>query len=254
MPALLLPFLGVVAVLTITPGPDMLLVLRNGLRDGSRTAWFTGLGCCTGIATHATAAVLGLSALLAASATAYSLVKLAGAAYLAYLGIRMLIAAFGRTTAEITPPSGTTAVPQAAAAPGEAAPSGTAATSGTAALGGMAASGAASSGGAAGSESGLGLGGAFRQGLFTNLLNPKIALLFLTLLPQFVGSGEPRERTTAMLAVVFLGLAVLWWRVFTLALAPVARWLRRPRVRRTLDALAGSAMIAIGVKVAFEPR
>src|SRR5947208_8534611 len=97
MPALLLPFLGVVAVLTITPGPDMLLVLRNGLREGSRTAWFTGLGCCAGIATHATAAVLGLSALLAASATAYAVVKLAGAAYLAYLGSRMLLAAFRKT-------------------------------------------------------------------------------------------------------------------------------------------------------------
>src|SRR5437763_10253533 len=93
MPALLLPFLGVVAVLTITPGPDMLLVLRNGLREGSRTAWFTGLGCCAGIATHATAAVLGLSALLAASAAAYAAVKLAGAAYLGYLGARMLIGA-----------------------------------------------------------------------------------------------------------------------------------------------------------------
>jgi threonine/homoserine/homoserine lactone efflux protein len=88
---------------------------------------------------------------------------------------------------------------------------------------------------------------AFRQGLFTNLLNPKIALLFLTLLPQFVGSGEPRLRTTAILAAVFLGLAILWWRLFTLALAPVSRFLAVPRVRRTM-------MIGISLKVAFEPH
>src|SRR3569833_1585879 len=71
----------------------MLLVIRNGLSAGVRGAWLTGLGCCLGIATHATAAVLGLSAILAASATAYTAVKLAGAAYLAYLGVRMLISA-----------------------------------------------------------------------------------------------------------------------------------------------------------------
>jgi threonine/homoserine/homoserine lactone efflux protein len=213
MPALLLPFLGVVAILTVTPGPDMLLVLRNGLREDGRTAWFTGLGCCAGIATHATAAVLGLSALLAASATAYEVVKLAGAAYLAYLGTRMLIAALRTPTSR-----------------------------------------AESAVAGVGNGQRLGLGGAFRQGLFTNLLNPKIALLFLTLLPQFVGAGEPRLRTTAVLAAIFLGLAVLWWRVFTLALEPVSRFLRVPRIRRALDATAGAAMIAIGVKVALEHR
>lgn len=211
MPALLLPFLGVVALLTITPGPDMLLVLRNGLREGSRTAWYTGLGCCTGIATHATCAVLGLSALLAASVTAYWAVKLAGAAYLAYLGVRMLLAAVrGGSGAAID---------------------------------------VAAAGGAR-----LGRGGAFRQGLLTNLLNPKIALLFLTLLPQFVSTGEPRLRTTAFLAMIFLVIAVVWWRMFTLALTPVSRFLGRPRIRRGLDGLAGTAMIAIGLKVALEPR
>lgn len=188
----------------------MLLVLRNGLQNGSRTAWFTGLGCCAGIATHATAAVLGLSALLAASAAAYSVVKLAGAAYLAYLGIRMLISAVrpGSPAEKLAAPPRAVLHPKAA----------------------------------------------FRQGLFTNLLNPKIALLFLTLLPQFVGAGEPRLRTTAVLAAVFLGLAVLWWRLFTLALTPVSRFLSTPKVRRGLDGIAGSVMIGIGLKVAFEHR
>ena len=147
MPALLLPFLGFVALLTVTPGPDMLLVLRTGLRAGGRVAWYTGLGCCAGIATHATAAVLGLSALLAASASAYAVVRLAGAAYLLYLGVRMLLSALR---------------------PGEPAADP-----------------------AAGGPAGLTRAAAFRQGLFTNLLNPKIALLFLTLLPQFVAAASP---------------------------------------------------------------
>jgi threonine/homoserine/homoserine lactone efflux protein len=231
VPVLLVPFLGVVAVLTVTPGPDMLLVLRNGLRGGSRTAWFTGLGCCAGISVHATAAVLGLAAVLAASAAAYWVVKLAGAAYLTYLGLRMLLSAL-RPTAQETAPQGT---PLRDTRPGNAGP--------RAPEDGPAPAGVP------------GRGAAFRQGLFTNLLNPKIALLFLTLLPQFVGAGEPRLRTTAVLAAIFLGLAVLWWRLFTLALDPLSRVLASPRVRRALDGVAGTLLLAIGTKVALEqPR
>jgi threonine/homoserine/homoserine lactone efflux protein len=208
VPELLLPFLGVVAILTITPGPDTLLVVRNGLSAGVRGAWFTGLGCCLGISVHATAAVLGLSAILAASATAYTVVRLAGATYLAYLGVRLLISTI--MSGEEPPPE---RMPQVAV---------------------------------------RGNGVAFRQGLVTNLLNPKIALLFLTLLPQFVASDEPRLRTTAVLAAVFLGIGVLWWRTFSLALGPISRVLRGRRSRRLLDGAAGCALIAISARVALE--
>jgi threonine/homoserine/homoserine lactone efflux protein len=207
MPELLVPFLGVVTVLTVTPGPDMLLVVRNGLRAGSRAAWRTGLGCCLGISMHATAAVLGLSVILRASVTAYVVVKLAGAVYLAYLGVRMLISAImaGGGTVEEAPERGWDRQTPA-----------------------------------------------FRQGLVTNLLNPKIALLFLTLLPQFVAADEPRLRTTATLAAVFLGIAVLWWRAFSLAIEPISRVLHGDRGRRMLDAVAGTALLVISARVAFD--
>jgi threonine/homoserine/homoserine lactone efflux protein len=94
-------------------------------------------------------------------------------------------------------------------------------------------------------------GRAFRQGLVTNLLNPKIALLFLTLLPQFVASDEPRLRTTATLAAVFLGIAILWWRTFSLAIGPISRVLRGRHSRRVLDGAAGGALIAVGARVAL---
>ena len=79
MPDLLLPYVALIVVLTITPGPDMLLVLRNGVRGGSSIAWVTGVGCCAGIGLHALAATIGLSALLAASAEAFTVMKLVGA-------------------------------------------------------------------------------------------------------------------------------------------------------------------------------
>ena len=207
MPDLLAPYLAVIALLTITPGPDMLLVLRNGIRGGSAAAWATGLGCCTGIAVHATLAVAGLSAILAASAEAFTVVKLAGAAYLVFLGAQALWGTFrGRgelgRAAELEAPSGS----------------------------------------------------AFRQGLLTNLLNPKIALLFLTLLPQFVADGEPRVATTAVLAAIFLAGAVVWWRVFSLAVGPLGRVLSRPRVVTWFERATGTILIALGVRVALERR
>ncbi len=85
MPQQLLPFLAVVMILTLTPGPDMALVLRNGVRGGVRMAWWTGLGCCAGISVYAAASAVGVAAILAASATAFTIIKLAGAAYLIYL-------------------------------------------------------------------------------------------------------------------------------------------------------------------------
>ena len=204
MPDLLLPYLAVIAVLTITPGPDMLLVLRNGIRDGSEAAWATGLGCCAGIAVHATLAVLGLSAILAASSEAFTAVKVAGAVYLVFLGLQAIRSSFEERRS----------------------------------LGGAAER----------------TGSAFRQGLVSNLLNPKIALLFLTLLPQFVAGGEPRVATTAALAAIFLAVAVLWWRAFSLAIGPLGRFLSRPAVVARFDRGTGALLVALGVRVALERR
>ena len=203
MPDLLLPYLAVIAVLTITPGPDMLLVLRNGIRGGSEAAWATGLGCCAGIAVHAGLAVLGLSAILAASSEAFTAVKLAGAAYLVLLGVQALLGSRRELTdTDVRERSGS----------------------------------------------------AFRQGLLSNLLNPKVALLFLTLLPQFVAEGEPRVATTALLAAIFLAGAVLWWRAFSLAIRPLGRFLSRPRVVAWFERGTGVLLVAIGVRVALERR
>jgi len=214
MPDLLIPYLAVIAVLTITPGPDMLLALRNGMRGGSEAAWATGLGCSAGIAVHAALAVLGLSAILAASSEAFTAVKVAGAAYLVLLGIQAIARSFTRRGD----------LADAADDAGARAPAGP------------------------------DFADAFRQGLLTNLLNPKMALLFLTLLPQFVADGEPRVATTAVLAAIFLGGAVIWWRAFSLAVGPLGRLLSRPRVVAWFDRGTGTLLVGLGVRVALERR
>jgi threonine/homoserine/homoserine lactone efflux protein len=208
LPDLALPFLVVVAVLTITPGPDMALVLKNGARGGGPAAWWTGLGCCAGIAVHAFAAVAGLSAILAASATVFGIVKLAGAGYLIWLGVSSWWHSFRRET-----PSQSVA-DQASAATTPAR--------------------------------------AFQQGLLSNLLNPKIVLIFLTLLPQFVAPDEPRVLTLAELAAIFLLSALLWWRLFSLLVSALGRALSREKVRKAFDRVTGTVLGAFGIAMVVE--
>ena len=202
MPRDLLPFLAIVAVLTITPGPDMALVLRNGVRGGSSAAWWTALGCCTGIACYAAATTAGLSVLLVKSHAAFTMLRFTGGIYLGYLGLTALWHARRRLAAAAVgaPPVASSRT-------------------------------------------------AYRQGLVTNLLNPKIALLFLTLIPQFVATGEPAFRTTGFLAGTFLVVAVVWWRVFSLAVGAFGRVLARPRVRTWLERVTGVVLVGLGVRV-----
>ena len=192
-------------MLTVTPGPDMALVLRNGVRGGAPLAWWTGLGCCAGITVHATLAVLGLSAILAASAAAYTVLRIAGGVYLIYLGAMALLGSFRDHATPSLP------------------------------------------------EEAVGRGEAFRQGVLSNILNPKIALLFLTLLPQFIGDTEPRLTTSAVLAATFLGVAVLWWRLFSLGVGALGSILSRRRVRVVFERVTGVVLVALGIRVVASP-
>ena len=212
MPDRLLPFLGVVTVITLIPGPDMALVLRNGVRGGTSAAWATGLGCCTGIAIWGITSVIGLAALVAASGRAFDVLRIAGAVYLAVLGLGALRSAF---TGEEPP------LDQRAPA-------------------------------ARGNGRAIDRRTAFRQGLVSTLLNPKIALLFITLLPQFVAPGEARTATTAELGLAFLLVGLTWMRLVSFGVGAIGRGLARPSVRRTIEGVAGTVLVGLAVRVALD--
>lgn len=209
MPKELLAFLGVIAVMAVLPGPDMALAVRNGIAGGRRAALLTGFGFVLGLTIWALATVLGLAALFAAVPGAFTAVRIAGAVYLAWLGVSALVAA-----AKGAPRSGRlslSAREDVERHPRE----------------------------------------WLRQGLVSNLLNPKIALLFITLLPQFVASGEGRTGATAVLAAAMVLVSLIWWVVFALAVGTIGGWLARPRVRRTIEGLAGVVLIALALRVAL---
>ena len=96
-------FIVACVLLAITPGPDSTLVFTQSLRHGARGGLVASFGVMTGCLVHVTAASVGLSALLAASASAFNVVKWAGAAYLAFIGLRTIITA-GRSAAAAQEP------------------------------------------------------------------------------------------------------------------------------------------------------
>ena len=200
----MLAFVGVVAVVVVLPGPDMALVLQNGLAHGRRAAVETALGINAGLLVWAVAAALGIAALLHASAPAFTALKLAGAAYLVWLGFRALRAAWGGTDGELVARRRT-------ASP-------------------------------------------FLQGLLSNVLNPKIALVFTTLIPQFVDAGDPAAAQTLLLAAIFIGMGLVWLTSYALLVAKVGPFLKRAAVRRLLNAVTGAVLTALGVRLALERR
>jgi RhtB (resistance to homoserine/threonine) family protein len=88
-------WIAVAVILIVTPGPDTALIIRQALRRGARAASRSAVGVAVGSSVWALASVLGVAVLLESSAAAFTLLKLAGAAYLIYLGARSLIGSFG---------------------------------------------------------------------------------------------------------------------------------------------------------------
>jgi threonine/homoserine/homoserine lactone efflux protein len=95
---------------------------------------------------------------------------------------------------------------------------------------------------------------AFRQGVISDLGNPKMAAFFTSLLPQFAPSGEPSFASLAALGLLFSLMTLLWLVGYALAIARVGDVLRRPAIRRSLDGITGIALIGLGTKIATEDR
>jgi threonine/homoserine/homoserine lactone efflux protein len=190
-------FLLVSLVVIVTPGPDFALTVRNTVVRGRRAGLATAAGVVTGQLAWALAAAAGVAALLVASQTLFVALRIAGAAYLVYLGAHALWNALrGDSTHGTRRPTLS--------------------------------------------------GSPYAQGLLSNLANPKMAIFFTSLLPQFGASFG----ALAVHGLLFGALTLAW----LVLVARVGAALRVPVVRRVIDAVSGAVLVALGLHLAAERR
>jgi threonine/homoserine/homoserine lactone efflux protein len=206
----LLLFLPGSILVTVVPGADMALVMRQVFVGGTALAQRTIFGNLTGLVVHAAALAIGLSALLVASAEAYTVVKIAGAVYLVYLGVQALRSARRPDPIEAEGVPSTSRVPS--------------------------------------------MRTAYLQGLISTVLNPKPALLFVAYVPRFVDESRPILPQIAFLAGVHILVGLIWMTLYAHLVARAHRTLTRGDLRRWLEGATGVVLIALGLRVAVEPR
>ena len=201
----LVTFVVLAAALTLSPGADTLLVIRNVVARGRGAGIATAFGICCGLFVHATLSALGLSVLLAHSAWAYELLRICGALYLLWLGLQSLARALQRTDDK--------AAVEATTPPSRAR--------------------------------------SFREGLLTNVLNPKVAVFYLAFLPQFVGLHDPVFAKSMLLAGIHASMGLAWLAALAAMLDRARALITRPRVKRLLEGVSGGILVGLGARLVF---
>jgi threonine/homoserine/homoserine lactone efflux protein len=196
-------FVVTCVLIVVAPGPSFAVMVNQSLRNGRLGGLAAVLGNASGLVFWASASVFGLTALIRTSEFAFLALKVVGAAYLCWLGLRTLVRS--RATAADDPVVMRT-------------------------------------GGGARLT-------AFRTGMVTNLANPKAAVLYLALLPQFLPAGGATLADTAVLAAVQMAISVSWYTLVVLAVGLVRRTLARPSVKARVEQISGLVLVGLGLRM-----
>ena len=200
----LVSFAGIAVLVSLTPGPATALVVRSAALHGRREALLVTVGNSTGILMWALASVLGISALVAASETAFVVLKVVGAAVLIVLGVQ---AVRGRGGDEAEEP-----------------------------------------------DRARNARTSYGHGLMTSFANPKLAVFFIALFPQFVPSGASVLPTTLAMALLLIAVDLVYFTLLALVVSRAKHAVVGSKLARRIERLTGAVMIALGVRVAFDQR
>lgn len=205
----IIAFAVVAGVLTLTPGADTMLVIRNVLRGGRTDGVITTLGICSGLFVHATLSALGISILLTQSSAAFEIMKLVGACYLGWLGVQSLVRALRQrtTSSEGARPLARTPVR---------------------------------------------VRRSFLEGFLSNVLNPKVAVFYLALLPQFIAPTDAALNKSLILAGIHFVEGLLWLALLAVAIDRARRWFVESNIKRWLEGVCGVMLIGLGGRLALE--
>jgi threonine/homoserine/homoserine lactone efflux protein len=200
---MVLTFIPVAALLSLTPGAATVLVVHSAARRGRRAALMTTVGNSVGVAVWAAATAVGLAAVVAASAVAFTVVKLCGAVTLLYIGIRTILHAGAEPTEDPGPRRARSA---------------------------------------------------FRAGLMTSIANPKLAVFFLALFPQFVPDGAPVLPAALLMAAVIVTFDLVWYSTLAALVARATDAFLRGGWLRRAQRLCGGVLVGLGLRLALEER
>ena len=201
--------------MTIIPGLDTALVVRTAVTQGRRQGFAVALGINTGVLIWGAAAAVGVSALLVASRLAYDALRLAGAAYLVWLGGTMLWRTWRRRGADRD--NAVSGQPSCPAAQGSALRS-------------------------------------WSRGVATNVLNPKIGAFYVAMLPQFIPASAPHLLMGLALAGVHDAEGIAWFTVLISAAHLARRFLESGKAHKIMDRVTGTVLIGFGLKLALSNR
>ncbi|QDU32758.1 Homoserine/homoserine lactone efflux protein [Poriferisphaera corsica] len=198
-------FIGVTAVLAVTPGPDVIYVLTRGMAQGTKAALAAAFGFATGSLAHTAFAIVGISAILQASAVAFMVIKLVGAGYLIYLGLRAL---FDKSHFDIS-----------------------------------------------GKLEGKQIKQIYKQSVIANILNPKVAIFYLSFLPQFINQDSRAWTQLLELGAVFMVMTILVFGVIGVFAAKLGEQLKKnDKIAGSIRYVSGSVLCLLGIGLAIHDR
>ncbi|GKU78871.1 LysE family translocator [Paenibacillus sp. L3-i20] len=195
-------------MMSIIPGTDTVLIMKNTIAHGPKAGRFTILGMATGLTFWTFIAVLGLSVVISQSVFLFNTIKYVGAAYLLYLGIRSFFSkssfSIESVQAEGNPDSQKSSKNY--------------------------------------------FKDAYLQGAVSNILNPKTVLIYITFMPQFIDLNGNVTQQLIILGLILTLIAVSWFLTLVYLLGHVKKWLRKPKFQNIFQKSTGVMLIGFGVK------
>jgi len=203
-----LTFIIVTIILTITPGVDTVIVMRNVLRGGKKDGLFTSIGICSGLYFHATISAVGISLILVSSVLLFTIVKIIGAIYLIWLGLTTIYYSVKNKQALVVDEN----LVHCRVNPNQ----------------------------------------SFREGLLSNILNPKPAIFYMAFLPQFIGPLDSVFFKSMFLASIQFTIGLVWLIALTILFYKIKDYLTSDNIKIKLDRLTGTVLIVLGLNLATQ--
>jgi threonine/homoserine/homoserine lactone efflux protein len=207
---LIISYFVAITLLSMTPGVDTMLVIRNTARGGWRDGITSSFGICSVLFFHASISALGISVILLKTAWAFSFLKLAGAGYIIWLGI----GSFRKLWKGSTPQYQIQ--------------------------------------GSDSDSSSFKLARSLREGMLSNLLNPKAVIFYMAFLPQFINPQHSAWIQSMVLAACHFLIAMLWQSLLALIVDKAKQLQLRPIFGQIFDGLTGTVLVALGLKLALD--